>query len=66
VYVGIEDTPVVRDGVLQLGDAPKLRVGRLRYDLDSAAEKLGMSAADLRREFDRELRRMRVTPPPED
>ena len=63
VYVGIEDRPVSRDGVLQLGSSPKVRVGNLRYSLDKAATKLGMSPAQLRAEFDKELRRMGMTDP---
>lgn len=63
VYVGIEDRPVTRDGVLQLGPNPQIRVGNLRYSLDKAAGKLGMSPAQLRREFDRELRRMKLEDP---
>ncbi len=58
VYVGIEDHPVQKDGVLQLGSQPKLRVGNLRYDLGKAAAKLDMSEAELRRSFNRELRRL--------
>lgn len=58
VYVGIEDRPVEKDGVLQLGPHPKVRVGNLRYDLAKAAGKLGMSESDLRRDFNRELRRL--------
>lgn len=63
VYVGIEDRPVSKDGVLQLGDSPKVRVGNLRYSLSSAAAKLGMSEATLRRDFDNELRRLGFTDP---
>jgi hypothetical protein len=63
VYVGIEDTPVERDGFLQLGDAPKIRVGNLRYSLSSAAAKLGFTPERLRRELDLELRRMGMRAP---
>lgn len=63
VYVGIEDRPITRDGVLALGPSPKIRVGNLRYSLDSAATKLGMSEAQLRREFDRALADMGFVDP---
>lgn len=63
VYVGIEDTPVEQDGVLQLGPSPKVRIGNARYDLDTAARKIGMSPAQLREEINRELRRMGVQSP---
>lgn len=63
VYVGIEDRPVTKDGVLQLGASPKVRVGNLRYSLPNAAKKLGMSEATLRRDFDNELRRLGFTDP---
>lgn len=63
VYVGIEDRPVTREGVLQLGRSPRLRVGNLRYSLESAASKLGMSPETLRQELDRELRRLEITDP---
>lgn len=63
VYVGIEDEPVTQDGVLQLGPDPKVRIGNLRYSLDEAAKRLGMSPADLRAEFNRELKRLGFTDP---
>ena len=63
VYVGVEDHPITRDGVLQLGSNPKVRVGNLRYSLPSAASKLGMSESQLRRDFNNELRRLGFTNP---
>jgi hypothetical protein len=63
VYVGVEDQPVTEDGVLQLGASPQIRVGNLRYPLDKAAAKLGMSPAQLRAELDRELQRLGVKDP---
>lgn len=56
VYVGVETRPVRKDGVLQLGQRAKLRVGNVRYDLGSAARKLGMSEAGLRKALNRNLR----------
>lgn len=58
VYVGLEDRPVREGEALRLGEFPKVRVGNLRYDLDDAARRLGMTEAELRREFDRELARL--------
>ena len=63
VYVGVEDHPVTVDGVLQLGNEPKIRIGKLQYSLPSAAGRLGMSPAKLRSELNRELNRMRLTDP---
>lgn len=63
VYVGIEDRPIERDGFLQLGAEPTVRVGNLRYPLAKAAAKLGFTPERLRKELDRELRRMGMRPP---
>ncbi len=56
VYVGVETRPIRKDGVLQLGQDAKLRVGSIRYNLGSAAQKLGMSEAALRQNLNRNLR----------
>lgn len=56
VYVGVETRPVRKDGVLQLGTDAKLRVGSIRYDIGSAAKKLGMSESALRKNLNRNLR----------
>ncbi len=58
VYVGVETRPVRKDGVLQLGTDAKLRVGSIRYSIGSAAKKLGMSEAGLRKNLNRHLRRL--------
>lgn len=58
VYVGVETRPIRKDGVLQLGKDAKLRVGSIRYDIGSAAKKLGMSEAGLRKKLNRDLRRL--------
>jgi hypothetical protein len=63
VYIGIEDRPVSTEGVLQLGPDPQVRVGNLRYSLDTAAGKIGMSSHELRRELDRELHRLGFVDP---
>lgn len=58
VYVGVETRPIRTDGLLQLGKDAKLRVGSIRYNLGSAAKKLGMSEAGLRNKLNRDLRRL--------
>ena len=63
VYVGIEDHPATENGMLRLGDDPKVRIGNLRYSLSGAAKRLGMTPAELRRELDREIRRMKLQDP---
>ncbi len=69
VYLALEDEPVTRDGYLQLGPNPSVKIGNLSYSLDGAARRLGMSPKALRREIDGELRRLKVLdprlPPPE-
>ncbi len=56
VYVGVETRPVRNNGRLELGANPKLRVGKIRYDLGAAAGKLGMSEAGLRNQLNENLR----------
>jgi hypothetical protein len=63
VYVGVETRPVRKDGALQLGKRAKLRVGKIRYDLGSAARKLGMSEAGLREALNKNLRQLGFKPP---
>lgn len=64
VYIGVEDpAPVLVGGHIQLGPDAKLRVGNLSYDIDSAATKLGMSPAALRKQFDDQIRALGVNPP---
>lgn len=58
VYVGVETRPIRKDGVLQIGEKAKLRVGNVRYDLGSAARKLGMSEAGLRKALNKNLRKL--------
>ena len=58
VYVGVETRPIRKDGVLQLGKTAKLRVGSIRYDLGSAARKLGMTEAGLRKALNEHMRRL--------
>ncbi|MGH1344722.1 MAG: hypothetical protein ACRBN8_24395 [Nannocystales bacterium] len=58
VYVGVETRPVRKQGVLQLGKDAKLRVGSIRYSIGSAAGKLGMSEAGLRKNLNRHLKRL--------
>lgn len=63
VYVGIEDEPVSRRGYLQLGRKTVVRVGKLRYPMAKVARKLGIDAAQVRKQLNRELRRLKVTDP---
>ncbi|TPV94967.1 MAG: hypothetical protein B7733_12470 [Myxococcales bacterium FL481] len=63
VYVGLEDRTVTRDGILQLGSSTKIRVGQLRYPLSTVAKRLGLSAPSIRRQINRELRRLKVKDP---
>jgi len=63
VYLALEDEPISRDGYLQLGKTPRVKIGNLSYSLDGAARRVGMSPRELRREIDRELRRLKVRDP---
>lgn len=63
VYVGLEDRTVTRDGILQLGPSTKIKIGKLSYSLDTVAKRLGLSAASIRRQINRELRRLEVRDP---
>jgi hypothetical protein len=64
IYVGLETEPVSdRDGFLKLGPETTFRVGNLRYDIATVARRLGVKEADLRREIDREIRRLRLRDP---
>lgn len=64
VYIGVQDpAPVMNGGHIQLGPDAKLVVGNLSYDLDSAAGKLGMPAAALRKQFDDQIQALGVNPP---
>jgi hypothetical protein len=42
-----------------------VRVGNLKYSIEAAARKIGMSASDLRRELDLELHRLGFVDPTE-
>ena len=64
VYIGVEDPgPVLTGGHITLGPDAKLRVGKISYDIDSAATRLGMSPAALRRQFDDQIAALGVNPP---
>jgi len=63
VYVGIEDEPESRDGYLQLGRKTRVRVGKLDYSLAALARKLDLDAAQVRKQIDREMRRLKLTDP---
>jgi hypothetical protein len=55
VYVGVEGEVIERDGKMVLGQDAELRVGDSRYSISSAAKRLGMSEADLRKAIEDEL-----------
>ncbi len=64
VYIGVEDPgPVLTGGHITLGPDAKLRVGKISYDIDSAATRLGMSPAALRKQFDDQIAALGVNPP---
>ncbi len=63
VYIGVEGDTVVKDGVVQLGANPKVKIGNLSYSLPDAAARLGMNEAKLRAELNAELARMGASAP---
>jgi hypothetical protein len=63
VYVGIEDSPVTKNGILQLSPNARLRIGNLTYSLPDAARKLGIDEKKLRADLNRRLRKMNITDP---
>lgn len=63
VYVGIEGAYKNDAGKLALGPNTKLRVGNTRYSLRTAAKRLGVSEAELRRTIEKELGHMNIELP---
>ncbi len=63
VYVGIEGKVYERNGELRLGDDAKIRIGETHYSLATAAKRLGMSEAELRKAIEKELHRLDVHSP---
>ncbi len=63
VYIGVEDTPVSKDGVLQLSPKARLRVGNLTYSMHDAAKRLGIPESKLRDDLNKQLRKMNVQDP---
>jgi hypothetical protein len=63
IWVGVEDEPLRVGGYLALSPDAEVRVGKLKYSLDGAAERLGMTAIELRLEVNRELRRLGFVDP---
>lgn len=64
VYIGVEDGgPVFKADRIELGPTAKLRVGNLSYDLDAAANKMGMTPAALRAQFNSQIAALGVNPP---
>lgn len=58
VYVGVEDKPILKDGVPTLSPDAKLRVGNVTYSINDAAARLGMDASKLRAELNRKLQQI--------
>lgn len=63
VYIAIVDQPVSDGGYLQLGHGTRVKIGNLDYSLPSAARRLGLSPKKVKKEINRELRRLKVTDP---
>ncbi|MCX4243529.1 hypothetical protein [Paraliomyxa miuraensis] len=63
VWVGVEDQPLSVEGYLALSPGAEVRVGELRYSLDDAAKRLGMTPLQLRLELNRALRRLGFVDP---
>lgn len=71
VYIAIEDTPGSKDGYLVLSDDAKIRIGNLEYSLEKAAKKVGVSPKKMRRQLNKEMKRLKMrdpnsAPPPEE
>jgi hypothetical protein len=63
IWAGVEDEPLRTGGYLALSPEAEVRVGKLKYSLDGAAERLGMTPLELRLEVNRELRRLGFVDP---
>jgi hypothetical protein len=63
IWVGVDDEPLSVGGYLALSPEAEVRVGKLTYSLDGAAERLGMTPMELRLEVNRELRRLGFVDP---
>ncbi|MCB9752029.1 MAG: hypothetical protein H6713_18810 [Myxococcales bacterium] len=63
VYIGVEDTPVTKDGVLQLSPKARLRVGNLTYSLADAAKRMGIPESKLRDDLNKQLQKMDAKDP---
>lgn len=71
VYIAIEDTPGSKDGYLVLSEDAKIRIGNLEYSLEKAAKKVGVSPKKMRRQLNKEMKRLKMrdpnaAPPPEE
>lgn len=64
IYIGVEDpAPLLVGGEIELGPQAQLVLGSLKYDLDAAAAKMGMSPAALRKQWTATARNLGVTAP---
>jgi hypothetical protein len=65
IYLGVEDaSPSLHNDQIVLGPDARLKVGNLSYDIDDAAARLGMPAAQLREQFNQQARLLGVSAPP--
>lgn len=64
IYIGVEDpSPVLKNGRVEIGPSARVKIGNFTYSVDAAAQKLGMSPDQLRRELGAQLRELGVSPP---
>lgn len=64
IYIGVEDpAPLFVGGEIELGPQAQLVLGSLKYDLDAAAAKMGMSPAALRKQWAATARNLGVSAP---
>lgn len=64
IYIGVEDpAPLFTGGAIELGPRAQLVIGSLKYELDAAAGKMGMSPAALRKQWTATAQNLGVSPP---
>jgi hypothetical protein len=64
VYIGVEDpSPVFKDGRIEIGPSARVKIGNFTSSVDGAAQKLGMSPEQLRRELNAQMRELGMPAP---
>jgi hypothetical protein len=64
VYIGVEDpSPVRKGGRFEVGPSARVKIGEFTYSLDGAADKLGMTPAQLRSELNLRMYELGVEAP---